>query len=79
MTTEKLTKIKAQIEKAKRDQSEISGKRSSTVETMKSKFGVDNISDAEAELKKRGEELDTMESEFDKGEKELISSYDWGL
>lgn len=79
MTTEKLNKIKTQIEKSKRDQSEIQGKRSSTVETMKSKFGIDNITDAEVELKKRGEELDTMENEFDKGEKDLLNAYPWSL
>ncbi len=79
MATEKLTKIKNQIEKAKRDQAEISGKRSSTIEAMKNKFGVDNILDAEKELKKRGEELDAMEVEFEKGETELINSYSWDL
>jgi len=79
MTTEKLTKIKNQIEKAKREQSEIQGKRSSTTESMKNKFGVENISDADEELSKRGKELDTMENEFEKGEKELEKSYDWGL
>lgn len=79
MTTEKLNKIKNQIEKAKRDQSEIQGKRSTIVESMKNKFSVDSIVDAEKELKKRGDELDSMENTFEKGEKELEQAYSWGV
>lgn len=79
MSTENLQKIKSQIEKAKTEQSEIQGKRSSTIETMKDKFGVDTIEAAEKELSKRGTELDKMENDFNSGYKELEESYDWGM
>ncbi len=77
MSTEKLLKIKSQIDEAKNKQAEIRGKKTSTEEQMQAKFGVKTVDDAEQELKKRAQELDTMEGDFEKGMKEVESAYNW--
>jgi len=78
MSTEKLLKIKEQIDAAKNKKIEINTKRTSTIEQMKAKFGVDNIEDADKELKKRGEELDKIETEFNEGLTQLEASFPFG-
>lgn len=77
MSTERLLKIKEQIDEAKNKQAEIRGKRSNAEEQMLNQFGIKTIEEGNKELKKRGEELDQLESKFEKEMKDLESSYEW--
>ncbi|MBU2249410.1 MAG: hypothetical protein KKD77_21860 [Gammaproteobacteria bacterium] len=77
MSTEKLIAIKAQIDQAKSKQSEIRGKRTSTEEQMQAKFKIKTIVAAEKDLKERASELDSMETEFEKGNSEIEAAYEW--
>ena len=78
MSTEKLLKIKEEIEKAKSQQSEVRGKRTSTEDQMQTKFGVKTVEKAGQELKTRATKLDQAESEFEGGMAELESTHPWG-
>jgi len=77
MSTERLLKIKEQIEDAKIKQSEITGQIKSIQEQMKQKFEVDNLEEAEKKLKEIGKELDKQEAEFATGMEELEKAYSW--
>jgi len=70
MSTEKLLKIKSQIDQAKSKQSEIRGKRTSTEEQMQAKFKIKTIVAAEKDLKERATELE-------KGNSEIEAAYEW--
>lgn len=74
-TSEKLLQMKSQIDKAKNEEAETRGKKQTTQEQMKSKFGVDTVEAAEKELKSRAADLDKMEDEFEKGVTELIEKF----
>lgn len=77
MSTEKLLKIKSQIDEAKTKQSEIKGQISGVEQQMLSKFDVKELKAAEKKLKNMGIELDKKEKEFEIGMAELGDAYDW--
>ena len=77
MTTQRLLQIKEKIDNAKTQQAEITGQIRSTEEQMFAKFKVKTAEDASKELKKRAEDLDQMEKEFEMGEAELERAYSW--
>ena len=77
MAIERLLKIKNQIDEAKSKQSEITGQIKSITSQMKQKFEVSDLKEAEKKLEKMGIELDTQETEFEKGMKDLEEAYEW--
>jgi len=77
MTTQRLLEIKEKIDNAKTQQAEIKGQIRSIEEQMTAKFKVKTTEEANKELKKRAEELDQMEKNFEKGEEELEKAYSW--
>jgi|GEM_PF-7029618 len=77
MSTERLMKIKSQIDEAKIKQSEITGQIKSVMAQMKQKFEILTLADAEVKLKEIGKELDKQEAEFATGMETLEEAYDW--
>ena len=74
--TEKLMKIKSQIDEAKSKQSEIKGQKNSIEAQIKSKYNI-KINDIDSELDKMADSLDDKELIFQKGMDDLESGYDW--
>lgn len=77
MTTQRLFEIKKKIDEAKIEQSELKGKIGSVEEQMTKKFKVKTVDAVDKELKKRSNELDSMEKSFEEGELELEQAYQW--
>ena len=77
MSTERLMKIKSQIDEAKNELSEVSGRIKSETDRMEQQFGVRKTKDAEKKLKETGDNLDKKEAEFKKGMTEIEESYEW--
>lgn len=77
MSTERLMKIKSQIDEAKNELSEVSGRIKSETDRMEQQFGVRKTKDAEKKLKETGDDLDKKEVEFKKGMVEIEESYEW--
>lgn len=79
MSTEKLLKIKGQIDNAKTEKAKISGQISGVEQQMQSKFNIKGVKAAEKKLAAMGSELDSKEAKFDEGMSELEKSYDWNI
>lgn len=77
MSTEKLLKIKSQIDEAKTKQSEIKGQISGVEQQMLSKFDVKELKAAEKKLKEMGIKLDKKEKEFEVGMADLEAAHNW--
>jgi len=77
MSTQRLLKIKEQIENAKTQGAEVKGKIESVEDQMAAKFKVKTADAADKELKKRSSELDKMEKDFSAGEEALEEAYVW--
>ena len=77
MTTQRILQIKEKIDNAKTQQAEVKGQIRSVEEQMSTKFKVKTVDVASKELKKRAEELDQMEGEFEAGETELEKEFPW--
>jgi len=69
--TDRLTKIKEKIERAKEAQAKLQGAIEQEIKQLSEEFGLNNIKDAEKALDKMEEELDTMENSLEKGIKKL--------
>ena len=77
MSTERLLKIKEQIDDAGIKQAEVTGEIKSVTSQMDQKFSDKNLSEAEKELKKIGDNLDKSETEFKSGMETLENAYPW--
>jgi uncharacterized protein (DUF3084 family) len=75
MSTEKLLKIKEQIDNAKTEKAKISGQISGVEQQMQSKFNIKGVKAAEKKLAAMGSELDSKEKEFDDGMAELERNF----
>lgn len=74
--TEKLLKIKKQIDEAKSKQSEIKGQKEAIEKQIIDKFDID-ISEVDKKLDEMASELDEMEEKFNKDLEKLEESYQW--
>jgi len=72
--TEKLMKIKNQIEDAKVKSSEIKGKKSALESQIKQTFNID-VSEIDSELDRMAEELDEKEAKFQEGMEKLEKEF----
>ena len=75
--TDRLLKIKEQIDNAKNKRSEVVGQIKSIDEQILQGFEAANLKEAEGKLKEIGAELDGQEAEFEKGMEELEKAYQW--
>lgn len=75
MSTEKLLKIKAQIDEAKDKKARIQGQISGIEQQMLSKFDVKELKAAEKKLKDMGIELDKKEKKFEVGMSKLEENF----
>lgn len=75
MSTEKLLKIKGQIDNAKTEKAKISGQISGVEQQMQSKFNIKGVKAAEKKLAAMGSELDSKEKEFDDDMAELERNF----
>lgn len=73
MSTEKLLKMKRQVEEAKNKQAEISGQIKSVTNQMIQQFGAKDLSMAEEKLEEIGKNLDEKEKEYNEGFDKLES------
>ena len=79
MSTDKLLKIKNQIDEARTKQSEIKGQISGVERELEINFKVNNIKDAEIKLNKLEKELDEQENNFNTKMEELENAYEWNI
>ena len=77
MNTERLLKIKSQIDNAKSEQSEVAGQIKSTDDQIERRFDVKGLKKAKKKLNEIGDNLDNKETEFKKESQELEDAYEW--
>lgn len=75
MNEKQLLELKEQIEEAKSRTSELNGKKSQLMQTLKKEWKCDSIAQANSRLKKLKEKLSSLETKIDDGLEQLESWY----
>jgi uncharacterized protein YoxC len=77
MTDQELLNLKKSIDNAKRQQSEMEGKKKALVETLNQKFGCKTIDQAEKKVESLSKEIDKLEKEKQELIEKLEKDYEF--
>lgn len=77
MSTERLLKIKSQIDEAIPEQAEVAGQIKAVTSQVEQKFKIKTLPEMKKELEEIGKKIDGQESSFKEDMEELENAYPW--
>lgn len=77
MTEQQLVDLKKKIDSAKREQSELKGRKKALLENLQNTWGCKTVEEAEKKASSLQKQIDKLEEEKEKGIKEIEETYEF--